>query len=224
MSKALYESVIKTAGRKGIGFGVNYINPKVPIPQQVIPKKPFLFLKHFFCITHNPKEVTFRNHDAVNHEVELGFIVSKTGKNIPKEHAMQYVGGYFLLFDFTYSSIGEGRKNGVSWCLYKNAEEFWPVSDFVEKSAVKDPHNIDLELKINGKVKQAGNTGEMIFKIPELIEFTSKHFALNEGDLFLTGTPPGIDKLNDGDVLEAKMSEENQLLASLNLKVNYSKH
>jgi len=224
MSKALYESVIKAAGRKGIGFGVNYINPKVPLDQQAIPKKPLLFLKHFSSIVYNPKEITFSKlHGPVNHEVELGFIMSKGGKNIPRERAMEYVGGYFLLLDFTYSSIGEGRKNGESWCLYKNAENFWPVSDYVEKSAVKDPHNIDLELKINGKVRQAGNTGEMIFKIPELISFTSKFLTLNEGDMFLTGTPPGIDKVNDGDYLKAKMSENGNTLASLSLKVNYEK-
>eukprot|EP00330_Aristerostoma_sp_ATCC50986_P006402 CAMPEP_0114596238 /NCGR_PEP_ID=MMETSP0125-20121206/18217_1 /TAXON_ID=485358 ORGANISM="Aristerostoma sp., Strain ATCC 50986" /NCGR_SAMPLE_ID=MMETSP0125 /ASSEMBLY_ACC=CAM_ASM_000245 /LENGTH=69 /DNA_ID=CAMNT_0001798987 /DNA_START=283 /DNA_END=489 /DNA_ORIENTATION=- len=68
---------------------------------------------------------------------------------------MEHVGGYFLLLDFTQCKIGEGRKRGESWCLFKNGEGMMPVSDFIEKDKIKDPHNLNLELKVNGDVKQA---------------------------------------------------------------------
>jgi len=136
---------------------------------------------------------------------------------------MEYVGGYFLLLDMTRSSIGEFRKAGLSWCICKSADEFLPVSKFIEIGSIRDPHDLELELKINGKTRQKANTNQMNFKIPDMISYVSRYMTLHEGDLFLTGTPDGIGSVINGDQLEATLKQNNEELARLNLKINITK-
>ena len=80
-----------------------------------------------------------------------------------------------------------------------------PTSNFIPVNKVKDPHNLQLCLKINDKVVQQDTTASMYYKIPQLISFVSKFMTLNEGDLFLTGTPSGIGPLKAGDKIYAQM-------------------
>ncbi|GJD11990.1 Acylpyruvase FAHD1, mitochondrial [Galdieria sulphuraria] len=72
---------------------------------------------------------------------------------------------------------------------------------------VPNPRNLDLWLKVNGNMKQSGNTKDMIFSIEELISYTSKFMTLYEGDLLLTGTPEGVGPLEDNDIVEAGLGE-----------------
>jgi len=215
MSKSLFESLLKTTYRKGIGFGFNYKHPRLPVSV----KRPCLFLKDLNTIVYNPKEVALQDKGPIFHEIELGFIVSRSGKNIPKENAMEFVGGYFLLNDLTSQRVIEGMKIGESWCIHKNADNFFPLGEFIPKEIIKDPHNLTLELKINGEIRQNGSTRDMVFRIPELISFASSYMTLNEGDLFLTGTPPGPGPLKNGDYLEGKLIQDGKCISELNFAV-----
>eukprot|EP00352_Strombidinopsis_acuminata_P004606 CAMPEP_0176371472 /NCGR_PEP_ID=MMETSP0126-20121128/24724_1 /TAXON_ID=141414 ORGANISM="Strombidinopsis acuminatum, Strain SPMC142" /NCGR_SAMPLE_ID=MMETSP0126 /ASSEMBLY_ACC=CAM_ASM_000229 /LENGTH=86 /DNA_ID=CAMNT_0017730947 /DNA_START=448 /DNA_END=708 /DNA_ORIENTATION=- len=80
--------------------------------------------------------------------------------------------------------------------------------DLLPVEAIKDPHNIMLELKINGETKQKDLTGNMHFKIDEQLEYVSKYMTLNPGDVILTGTPEGIAPMKEGDELVATMSQD----------------
>jgi len=94
------------------------------------------------------------------------------------------------------------------------------VSGFVSKDLVRNPHNLELWLKVNGKKKQQDNTSAMRFQIGELVEYFSSMIELNEGDLILTGTPSGADPIHPGDFVEAKMQQDGKDIASMFLKVS----
>ena len=97
----------------------------------------------------------------------------------------------------------------------KTPDNFLVLSDLIPKEAIADPHNCELELKINGQVKQKDNTGNMIFKINQMIDFIEHDscIALNEGDMILTGTPEGILPVNEGDLLEATLYSGGELVS-----------
>ena len=130
-----------------------------------------------------------------------------------------YIGGYFLLLDLTDRDLqGEFKKNGQPWTLSKCQENFMPVSNFIDAEEVKDPHNLEMELKINGKTVQKTNTGDMIFNIPFLLQYLSHFMTLNEGDLIITGTPDGVGPIENDDILYGTLHEGENLLQTLNFK------
>ena len=92
-----------------------------------------------------------------------------------------------------------------------------PVSKFINDTDVVDPHNLDIELKINGVTKQKGNTSDFIFRIPTLLEYITKYMTLNEGDMLITGTPAGVGPINDGDEIIGNLSESGKIIQSLSL-------
>ena len=97
------------------------------------------------------------------------------------------------------------KKQGFSWELSKGQDNFLPVSDFVDASIVKDPHQLNLCFKINEKVVQQDSTSSMYFKIPFLLEFITRYITLNQGDMILTGTPSGVGPIKSGDLLEGTL-------------------
>lgn len=120
--------------------------------------------------------------------VELGAVIGKTGRDIPAADAMSYVAGYALAIDMTARNMQEKvKKAGLPWSAAKGFDSFTPISAFLPLSEVKDPHNVRLWLKTNGKIRQDGNTKDMIFQLPRLIEHVSSIMTVEEGDLILTG-------------------------------------
>lgn len=120
--------------------------------------------------------------------MELGAVIGKTGRDIPAADAMSYVAGYALAIDMTARNMQDKvKKAGLPWSAAKGFDTFTPVSSFLPASEVKDPHNVRLWLKTNGKMRQDGNTKDMIFQLPRLIEHVSSIMTVEEGDLILTG-------------------------------------
>ena len=152
-----------------------------------VPKYPLLFLK-----------------PCLHHEVELGVVIRKDGKHITQDKAMSHVLGYLVALDITARDIQSvAKKNGWPWSIAKGFDTFSPISDVVLKDAVSNPLDLDLELKVNGVVKQQSNTKYMMFSIERIIEFISEVMTLRRGDLILTGTPKGVGEIVEGDVIEA---------------------
>lgn len=116
---------------------------------------------------------------------------------------MNHIGGYCLALDMTNRTLQSKLKSkGLPWALAKGFDTSCPVSNYIPAVEVNDPHNIDLWLKVNGEMKQNGNTKDMIFTIPFLISWISEYYTLEPGDLILTGTPEGVGPVKSGDVLE----------------------
>ena len=96
------------------------------------------------------------------------------------------------------------RNQNLPWYRSKNFDSFGPIGPLiVPKNEIEDPHNLNIELKINGEIKQSSNTKFMIFKIPEILEYISRFITLVKDDIIATGTPSGISPIKPGDIIEA---------------------
>jgi len=135
-------------------------------------------------------------------EVELGVIISKTCSQVPKEKAMEYVGGYCVVLDMTGKSLGfESMKHGLSWTRNKCQASFKPMGMFIKPSEISDPHALTLICKVNGKQVTRDTTSIMKFTIPEQIADASEMTPLKRGDILLTGAG-SLGPLEIGDTVE----------------------
>lgn len=172
-----------------------------------VTEDPLLFLKPSSSVIFNHETIIIPHMShCLHHEVELGVIIGKSGKHITEEKALQHVLGYLVALDITARDIQSiAKKNGWPWGIAKGFDTFTPLSDVVLKETVTNPQNLDLELKINGTIKQKANTNQMIYSIERIISFISKIMTLESGDLILTGTPEGVGEIKEGDILEARL-------------------
>lgn len=97
----------------------------------------------------------------------------------------------------------EAKKKGLPWDIAKGFDTFLPMSNIIPKTAIKNPQEVELFLKVNGETKQEGSTNLMIYQIPRILSDISKVMTLNPGDIVLTGTPAGVGPAVPGDVIEA---------------------
>ena len=189
---------------KIIGIGRNY-SEHIKEMAAERTREPVLFLKpnSALCDIEEPLPL-LQDHGQIHHEIELAVCFSKSGSDIPRSEAMDYVAGYGLALDLTLRDIQtKAKKAGLPWAVAKGFDHACPVSDFISKEKVDDVHNLELKLEINGFIRQQGNTAQMLFKLPELIAYVSKFFRIEEGDLLLTGTPSGVGPLLPGDEIQA---------------------
>lgn len=182
-----------------------------------VTKKPLIFLKPSSSVIFDKESVIIPNISTkVHHEVELGVIIGKKGKNIKKNNALDYVLGYCVSLDITARDIqSKAKKNGWPWTIAKGFDTFAPISNVILKEKITNPNNLDIFLKVNSKVRQKSNTSFMIYSIEEIIEYISKIMTLEPGDLILTGTPEGVNKIKKGDALKAGLGN----FCSLEVKV-----
>jgi 2-keto-4-pentenoate hydratase/2-oxohepta-3-ene-1,7-dioic acid hydratase in catechol pathway len=172
-----------------------------------IPKEPVLFLKPASAVIFDGDSiVTPKMSKCLHHEVELGVVIGKKSKNVPREKALDHVLGYCLALDITARDIqNEAKKKGWPWDIAKGFDTFAPISDVILKENIPDPNNLNLSLRVNGVIKQSSNTKNMIFSVEEIIEFISGVMTLERGDLIMTGTPEGVGEIVSGDILEAEL-------------------
>lgn len=111
---------------------------------------------------------------------------------------------YAVAIDMTARNVqNEAKKKGLPWDIAKGFETFLPMSEVIPKSAISDPHNVELFLQVNGETKQQGSTGLMIYQIPRILSDISKVMTLHPGDVVLTGTPAGVGPVAPGDKMRA---------------------
>lgn len=168
---------------------------------------PVIFLKPTSAVIENGQPISLpKMSQSVHHEVELTVLIGKSGRNIPKSDAMKYVAGYGVGLDMTMRDVqGAAKKAGMPWTTAKGFYTSAPLSPFTDASHIKDPHNLDVSLKVNGTPRQQTNTSKMNFKVDDLVSFLSEVFSIEEGDIIYTGTPEGVAQVAAGDVLEAEI-------------------
>jgi len=172
-----------------------------------VTEDPLLFLKPESSVIFNNESIIIpKMSSCLHHEVELGVVIGKKGKHITRNSAMSHVLGYIIALDITARDIQSvAKKNGWPWSIAKGFDTFAPISNVVLKKEISNPLDLDLELKVNGVIKQRSNTKFMIFSIERIIEFISEVMTLKRGDLILTGTPEGVGEIVEGDVIEANL-------------------
>ncbi|NJE61834.1 fumarylacetoacetate hydrolase family protein [Thermococcus sp. 21S7] len=189
---------------KIICLGRNYAEHARELGNEV-PKEPVIFLKPPSSLV-GPKQAIIlpRGSGEVHHEVELAVIMGKRGRRIPREKAMDYVLGYTVLLDITARDLQrEAMRKGLPWTVAKGFDTFAPVGPRVVDKRELAVDDLEIGLKVNGEIRQLARTSEMIFKIPEIIEYVSGVMTLEPGDMIATGTPAGVGPLRHGDRVEA---------------------
>lgn len=146
----------------------------------------------------------------MDYELELGIIIGRGGRHIPKEKAMEHVGGYTLFNDMSdRSSMGGGKF--IDWYAMKAPDGFAPMGPYILLPGKDvDPHNLRLKLWVNGELRQDATTGDMVWKVDEQIAYLSTIATLQPGDVIATGSPAGNAAvwgkyLKSGDEIEGEI-------------------
>lgn len=168
------------------------------------PTEPVIFLKPDSSIlpNKNPFVIPAFSND-IHHEVEILVKICKVGKHIDAKFAHKYYEEIGLGIDFTARDVqSKLKEKGLPWEKAKAFDHSAVIGNFTSKKNYSSLENINFELKSNGVTVQEGNTNLMLWKIDELISYVSQYFTLKIGDIIFTGTPKGVAKVTEGDVLE----------------------
>ena len=166
------------------------------------PKNPVVFLKPDSSILprKNPFFIPPFSSD-VHYEVEVLVKINKVGKHIATRFAHKYYDEVGLGIDFTARDIQQQcKEKGLPWEKAKAFDGSAVIGDFYDKSNF-DLENLSFKLFKNDKVVQDGNTKAMLWKVDELISYVSQYFTLKKGDIIFTGTPAGVGKVSENDIL-----------------------
>ncbi|TET57387.1 MAG: FAA hydrolase family protein [Promethearchaeota archaeon] len=181
-----------------------------------VPKEPVLFPKTLNCLISNNDPIIYprflynqRKYNRVDYEVELAFIIKDRCKYVPKEDVYNHILGYTVFNDITARKMqAKDIVSKLPWFRSKSFDTFGPIGPrIVDTDEIKDPHNLNINLKLNGEIKQSSNTKHLLFKIPELLEYISTILTLEPGDIIATGTPSGIGSMQPGDLIEATIEK-----------------
>jgi 2,4-diketo-3-deoxy-L-fuconate hydrolase len=160
-----------------------------------------VFLKATSSLAGAGEGVTIRLPDRRNdHEIELVAIIGKTADKVKAADALEYVAGYTIGLDMTVRGPEERS-------LRKSIDTYSVLGPWmVTSDEFGDPAGVDLELSVNGSVRQRANTADLIMSVKQLIEFASKFYTLHPGDILFTGTPDGVGPVTTGDKITATIS------------------
>ena len=157
-----------------------------------IPEEPILFMKSTTAISgpYDPVVIP-KGSKKTDWEVELGVVIGRTARYVPKRTALDHVAGYCIVNDVSERELqleGSGK-----WVKGKSADSFAPIGPWlVSRDEIGNPQALDLWLDVNGARMQSGNTRTMIFGVATLVSYISKCMTLLPGDVISTGTPPGV--------------------------------
>ncbi|MCS7098002.1 MAG: fumarylacetoacetate hydrolase family protein [Candidatus Methanomethyliaceae archaeon] len=186
-------------------LGFNY-RAHAPELKRSIPEEPIVFMKPSVSVI-GPEDYIIlpKASKRVDYEVELAIVIGRGGRYISKERAYESIFGYTILNDITARDIQE-KDFALSrpWLRSKGFDTFAPIGPFiVTRDEIGYPIELELELRVNGNLRQKSNTREMIFDVKTIIEYISSFTTLESGTIIATGTPEKVGQLNEGDVVEA---------------------
>ena len=176
---------------KFIGIGLNYSDHAIEYGAK-IPTEPIFFMKATSCICGpNDNIIIPKSSKKLDWEVEIAFVIGKKAKYIKESEAANYIFGYCLVNDVTEREW-QLEKLG-QWVKGKSGDTFGPIGPYlVTKDEIANVQNLKMNLDINGKNMQKGNTGKMIFNINYALSYISNFMSLEPGDIVTTGTPFGV--------------------------------
>jgi len=213
---------LKKAG-KVVCIGRNYADHIAEL-NSARPKQPFFFQKPTSTILLPGEGPVIRPRGVnLHYEVELALILGKRVRDLDaadEKTALDAIESYALSIDMTARNVqNEAKKKGLPWDISKGFDTFLPMSQIIKKSAIPDPHKIELYLKVNDKVVQNDSTELMLFRIPRILSDISKVMTLEAGDIILTGTPKGVGPVVPGDVMRAGLRVDGKELEEAKIEV-----
>jgi 2-keto-4-pentenoate hydratase/2-oxohepta-3-ene-1,7-dioic acid hydratase in catechol pathway len=175
---------------KLICIGLNY-RDHAKESNMPLPEKPVVFSKFSSAVIAPGEPVVIpRTSQQVDYEAELAVVIGRRAKNVSADRSYDYVLGYTSFNDVTARDFqfADGQ-----WQRGKSCDTFAPMGQsIVTTDVITDPHKLTIKLTLNGEIMQDSNTDQLIFGVPQLIEFISQTITLEPGDVIATGTPPGV--------------------------------
>lgn len=179
-----------------------------------IPKEPVIFSKALTSLS-GPNDDILLPDDSVatDWEIELGFVIGTKAQKVSEKDALKYVAGYCLANDVSERDW-QIKRNG-QWSKGKSFDTFGPIGPWlVTTDELPDPQKLEMELKVNGEVRQHSNTADMIFPVAKIVSYLSEFMTLLPGDVVITGTPAGVGLgmkppqfLKKGDVVTLRIDQ-----------------
>ena len=185
---------------KIIAVGRNYADHAKELGNDA-PSEPVIFMKPPTTVL-EPGGTIIRPSisQRVDYEGELAIVISREAKNVDRARWRDFVQGFTCANDVTARDL---QKKDVQFTRAKSFDTFCPLGPHVESDL--DPSRLRIQTRVNGAIKQDGNTADMIFKCDVIIEFITQVMTLLPGDVILTGTPAGVGPLNAGDTVEVEI-------------------
>ena len=177
--------------QKFIGIGLNYSDHAEETGMKP-PKEPIIFIKANSSISGPNDNVIIPNNSLkTDWEIELGIIIGKKAKYIAEKESFNHIFGFCIVNDISEREFQLERSG--QWDKGKGSDTFGPIGPYmVTKDEITNVQNLNLKLKVNGKIMQEGNTKKMIFGVKYLVSYLSNFMTLYPGDIITTGTPPGV--------------------------------
>lgn len=201
---------------KVICLGLNYREHAFEMEEN-LPRNPILFIKPATSVI-GPSEMIVWPNDVclrLDYEAELAVVIGKKGKDIKMEQAGQYIFGYTCANDVTARDL---QASDGQWTRAKSFDTFCPLGPVIVKGI--DCGNLNISCRLNGEIKQASNTGQLIFGVAEIVSFVSSIMTLLPGDVILTGTPSGIGPMSNGDIVEVEIEGIGILRNTVTLRIS----
>ena len=187
---------------KVVCVGRNYREHAAELGNKM-PDEPLLFLKAPSSVIASGDSIELPSaSQQVEHEGELGVVIGRLARKLSSDDdPLSYVLGYTCVNDVTARDL---QRKDVQFTRGKSFDTFCPVGPWIKSNI--DPSNVAVETRLNGEVKQKGNTADMAFPVAFLIRYISEIMTLYPGDLIATGTPAGVSRMKTGDTVEVEVT------------------
>jgi 2-keto-4-pentenoate hydratase/2-oxohepta-3-ene-1,7-dioic acid hydratase in catechol pathway len=187
---------------KIVCVGRNYVAHAAELGNEV-PTEPLIFLKPPSALIAAGEPIVLPpGVGEVHYEGEIGILIGKRASWVGEASALDYVAGIVPVNDVTARAL---QRKDSQWSRAKGFDTFCPIGSPKPLSEI-DLESLSVITRVNGQVKQRGETGQMVFSIPFLIAYISRIMTLEPGDIMATGTPEGVGPLVDGDVVEIELT------------------
>lgn len=177
------------------------------------PEEPVIFLKADTALLKDHKPFFIPDHlGSIEYEAEVVVRICRLGKNIPERFAHRYYDAYTVGIDFTARELQRKlAAEGKPWDLAKGFDGAACIGEWVPKEKLPDIQRLRFRLNINGEEVQQGYTGDMFYKVDEIITYISQFYTLKTGDILYTGTPTGVGPVHIDDHMEGFIEDRKVL-------------
>lgn len=198
---------------KIIAVGMNYAAHNKELNHTLTLTEPTIFMKADSALLKDGKPFFIPDFtQELHHEAEIVVKIDRLGKNIAERFAHRYYHEVTVGIDFTARDLQNRlREKGLPWEISKSFDHSAVVGTFVPLEEVGDIRHLPFHLDINGELRQAGNTENMLFNVDRIVAYVSQFFTLKMGDLIYTGTPSGVGPVQIGDHLQGYIGDRKLL-------------
>jgi len=196
---------------KVVAIGLNYKDHAAEM-NKPLPAEPLMFMKPSTAVIGPGEAIRIPpNVGEIHYEAELGVVIGTRASRVSADTAMEHVLGLTCLIDVTAREL---QRKEIQYTRAKGFDTFAPIGPCI--SLGLDPSALDVEGWLNGEKKQASNTRQLIFTVPQIVAFVSSVMTLLPGDVIATGTPSGVGPLKNGDTFTVKIEGVGELSNPVN--------